>query len=437
MSTHGAASRSRWADGWLYGGLGLPLAFVALPLYVILPDHYTRQFGMPLTTLAALLLGVRLMDALIDPWIGRWVDRQLNHSALTMWRSSAVAAVLLAAGFTALFFPPETISQQPHQLELWCAGALVLTYAAYSVMTVAHQAWGARLGGNEVQRVRIVAWREGLALVGVLLASVLAPMAGLLAMVVCFVGLLAAGLACLARAPRPPTEVHLPRPAQPLWAELIVPWRNRAFVRLLTVFLLNGIAMAIPANLVMFFINDRLQAPAFAPLFLGAYFAAAACSTPLWSRLVGPLGLVRCWALGMGLSVLTFSGAWLVGSGDVALFVLVCVLSGIALGADLALPGALLAGVIQRGGHARAEGAYFGWWNFANKLNLALAAGIAFPVLDQLGYTAGHQEEEALRALSVVYCLVPCLLKLAAGGALYGGLMRPARTNTTPSENLP
>ena len=144
MSTHGAASRSRWADGWLYGGLGLPLAFVALPLYVILPDHYTRQFGMPLTTLAALLLGVRLMDALIDPWIGRWVDRQLNHSALTMWRSSAVAAVLLAAGFTALFFPPETISQQPHQLELWCAGALVLTYAAYSVMTVAHQAWWAR-----------------------------------------------------------------------------------------------------------------------------------------------------------------------------------------------------------------------------------------------------------------------------------------------------
>ena len=31
--------RGGWADGLRYGGLGLPLAFVALPLYVILPNH--------------------------------------------------------------------------------------------------------------------------------------------------------------------------------------------------------------------------------------------------------------------------------------------------------------------------------------------------------------------------------------------------------------
>jgi GPH family glycoside/pentoside/hexuronide:cation symporter len=36
---------------------GLPLAFVALPLYVLLPNHYAREFGMPLATLGAVLLG--------------------------------------------------------------------------------------------------------------------------------------------------------------------------------------------------------------------------------------------------------------------------------------------------------------------------------------------------------------------------------------------
>ena len=33
---------------WRYGLLGLPLAFVALPLYVSLPAHYVREHGLAL-----------------------------------------------------------------------------------------------------------------------------------------------------------------------------------------------------------------------------------------------------------------------------------------------------------------------------------------------------------------------------------------------------
>ena len=31
----------------------LPLAFAALPLYVILPNHYAREFSVPLAALGA------------------------------------------------------------------------------------------------------------------------------------------------------------------------------------------------------------------------------------------------------------------------------------------------------------------------------------------------------------------------------------------------
>ena len=87
-----------------------------------------------------------------------------------------------------------------------------------------------------------------------------------------------------------------------------------------------------------------------------------------------------------------------------------------AQGADLSLPGALLAGVIQREGHSgQLEGGYFGWWNFATKLNLALAAGIALPLLQVFGYTPGSRE---LQALTLAYCLLPCVLKLAAAALL-------------------
>ena len=71
-------------------------------------------------------------------------------------------------------------------------------------------------------------------------------------------------------------------------------------------------------------------------------------------------------------------------------------------------------------GHSgRLEGAYFGWWNFATKLNLALAAGLALPLLALLGYTPGSRDPAALAALSVAYCLLPCVLKAGAAALLY------------------
>ena len=44
-----------WRQGLRYGLLGLPLAFVALPLYVLLPNYYARNFGVPLAGLGLLL----------------------------------------------------------------------------------------------------------------------------------------------------------------------------------------------------------------------------------------------------------------------------------------------------------------------------------------------------------------------------------------------
>ena len=44
-----------------YGLLGLPLAFVALPLYVLWPNHFARAWGVPLAALG-LEPGDRVLD---------------------------------------------------------------------------------------------------------------------------------------------------------------------------------------------------------------------------------------------------------------------------------------------------------------------------------------------------------------------------------------
>ena len=419
-----AASETGWRGGWRqglsYGGLGLPLAFVALPLYVVLPNHYASTFGIPLATLGTLLLGARLLDAVADPWIGHMVDRWFTTGLRRLAWAGVLAALVLALGFRGLFFPAVTGESA---LLWWCGGVLAASYLAYSVLSVIHQAWGARLGGDEAQRARIVGWREALSLVGVLVASVLPSAAGLEASTAVFAVLLALALVASVWAPRPGASARDTAPHQAQTAAVPIaasPWQTPGFRRLLAVFLVNGIASAVPATLVLFFIRDRLQAPAFEPLFLASYFAAGALSMPVWVRLVRRLGLARAWLAGMVLAVAAFAWAALLGAGDVAAFTAVCIASGIALGADLALPGAMLAGVIQRAGHAgRLEGRYFGWWNFATKLNLALAAGIALPLLAAFGYQPGGRDAQALQALTNAYCLLPCALKLAAAGLLH------------------
>jgi glycoside/pentoside/hexuronide:cation symporter, GPH family len=402
-------------DGLAYGLLGLPLAFVALPLYVILPNHYAREFGVPLALLGAILLGARLVDAFIDPLLGRLSDRLFARSAQAVLALGAVSAVILAAGFALLFFPPV---RTPAGLPVWAAAMLMITYTAYSAISVAHQSWGAMLGGDEAQRSRIVAWREAPALVGVVIASVTPVALGLQATTAIFFVALALGWLAWSRAPRPVAR-HAGHPIGrgALW----LPWKQPAFRRLLAVFMLNGIASAVPATLVLFFIQDRLQAaPAMEPVFLGSYFACAALSIPLWLALVARIGLARAWLAGMLLAIVVFGWATQLGAGDNLGFAAVCALSGVALGTDLALPGALLAGLIQRQGQSgQLEGAYFGWWNFATKLNLALAAGLALPLLGLFGYAPGVRDAAGLDALVIAYCVLPCGLKLAAAAALY------------------
>ncbi|MEN9905456.1 MAG: hypothetical protein RLZZ555_2021, partial [Pseudomonadota bacterium] len=387
-----------------YGLLGLPLAFVSLPLYVLLPHHYAREFGLPLATLGALLLAARLADALIDPVLGRWIDRCFRRSARSVQRLGLLAALLLALGLTGLFLPPVSGAAA---LLAWAAAALVLTYSAYSLLAIAHQAWGARLGGDEVERSRIVAWREGAGLFGVVLASALPAWQGLEAMLVVFAASLA--LACLAwwHSPRPLEASAGAAQADAVPASFWRPWQQPAFRGLLGAFVLNGIATAVPATLVLFFIEDRLQAAqAQQPVFLLTYFLAAALGLPLWLRLVRVWGLARCWLIGMGLSVTVFGWAAGLGAGDLAGFWLVCLLSGLALGADLALPGALLAGLLaDTGERDRLAATYFGWWNFATKLNLALAAGLALPLLGWWGYEPGSRSPQGLQALSWAYAV--------------------------------
>jgi Na+/melibiose symporter-like transporter len=108
----------------------------------------------------------------------------------------------------------------------------------------------------------------------------------------------------------------------------------------------------------------------------------------------------------------------LLGPGDYWGFLVICLLSGVALGADLALPASLQADVVDldwlESGRRR-TGLFFAVWSMTTKLSLALAVGIAFPILELAGLRSGGANSAvALGTFAALYGLVAVAIKLAA-----------------------
>jgi glycoside/pentoside/hexuronide:cation symporter, GPH family len=407
-----------------YGALGLPLAMAALPIYVHVPKFYADTLGLSLASVGGMLLASRLFDAVQDPLLGWWSDRHRAKNG-TRWFFIGIGAPMLALGMFGLFNPPVS---GPNVLSWWLVANLVLVYTAFSVVTVSYQAHGAEIADDPVGRTRVTAWREGFSLLGVFIAAALPEFlkqnagdrAGFSQFSFVFAPLvLLAAAITIYRSP--PAHARVP-PAAPMFGALVLPFRNAHFRRLLFIFVLNGIAASIPATLVLFFIQDVVKRPDLTAFFLIAYFAAGAAGLPMWVWLSRRIGKGRSWLAAMILSICAFVWAFFLGANEVLPFFIICVMSGVGLGADLALPPSILADVIdldEERGAGRNEGAYFGLWNLVTKLNLALAAGVALPLLEGFGYAPSTANApRALFTLAAVYALLPCILKACAALAL-------------------
>ncbi|MFZ6657985.1 MFS transporter [Undibacterium sp. TJN19] len=395
-----------------YAWFAFPLTMVALPIYVYVPQFYADRFGMSLSMIGTVLLLTRVFDAFIDPYVGGLIDRRPAGRSYALY--ILLALPLLILGFFGLFHPPKMLSKLAFA---WFFFSLLIVYSGFSLASIAYQSWGAALTQEPGQRVRLTAFREAFGLFGVMSAAMITQFASVTTLSAVLTLFLLATTWLLIRN----TQV-IARAADVMHASLALRelFGNSCFRALFIVFVVNGIAAAIPATLFLFFTKDRLQLAHLSGVLLLLYFLAAAISMPFWNRLSQSLGEVRAWLFGILLSVLSFVGVVALGPGDAIAFSAICILSGVSLGADLALPPAILAGVIHAAGHSgKNEASYFGVWNWASKMNLALAAGLSLPLLEYLGYAPGVTSSSGLLALSLAYAALPCLLKLIAAYLLW------------------
>ena len=399
------------AEAWAYATPGFAVAFAALPLYLLTPQLYAGDLGLPLAAVGLVLMGTRLVDAITDPLIGRLIDRTTG-ARFRRWLVPAL--LVLAASFVALVLPPAhwVADKNTEALLFWMGGTALLVSLSNSAAILAHQSWAIAEAIDPAEQRAWVAARETVGLAGLILAAGLAAQQMTLAMATVLLMATAASLWAVRRVPCGTREpVHAPRPAALPLAALF----HRAYVRLLGALGVNALANAIPATLFLFFVADKLGlSSAWSAALLVIYFVSAALSIGFWSRLIARLGPRRTWQIAMTVSIVAFSGAVFLGPGQAAAFGLICVVTGIALGAELTCPSLLIGQLIAARGHqGQAEGQYFGYWSLLNKLALAFAAGLSLPLLQAFGYTPGSPSEPPL-ALQLTYAAIPCGLKLLA-----------------------
>lgn len=392
--------------GWsLFAAL---IAMAGLPIYIHAPKYYVDSYGVSLAALGGVLALLRLFDVVQDPVLG-WLA-EAGRARRGLW--VALAAGVMALSMLGLFAVPPPVAPL-----LWFAITLTGLFSAFSFLTITFYAEGvakaAALGPQG--HLRLAGWREGGSLAGVCVAAV-APvaLAGLTGSPFAAFAALFVGLAVLATFAmrnqwlgqgggfENPLAAFRPALSDPLAR------------RLLLIALLNAAPVAVTSTLFLFFVESRLAAPGTEGPLLLLFFLAAALSTPLWSRGAQAYGAKRVLLAGMALAIASFLWAASLGAGDTLAFAVICAASGAALGADMVLLPALFArrlGQLGQGGEAAA----FGLWSFVSKLSLALAAATLLPALQAAGFTPGQENApSALYALSVLYALVPCALKVLA-----------------------
>jgi len=408
-----AAPKRTWRT--LYALPAFVLALPTIPAFVLLPTFYAETMGLGLATVGAIFLGLRLLDVISDPILG-WASDQVPAHLGKRKLPIAIGAVVAGPALIMIFSPPPDVGLM--YLTFW--GALL--YVGWTAVQIPYVAWAVDLEPEYQARASLNGLREGAGLLGILATGAMGVIFAeqtqnerfaLMAWITVILGAGVIGIAL--------RFVPERRPLRDLRARaLTFPWGNKVFLRVIIAWFINGLANGLPAVCLPLFMVHILQADEQTQaVLLFIYFLFAVFGIGIWVFLARRWSKHRVWATTMILTCVVFAYVPFLSAGDAFAFGVICALTGMTLGSDLALPPAIQADCADwdrlRYQHERTA-TLFAYWSMATKLALGAAVGLAFPVLGALGLDGDTVAPPAiaLTALVVIYAALPIVLKIAA-----------------------
>lgn len=416
-----------WTEKTAYAAPAFALAVVGIPVYVYIPKFYTDVLGVHVTAMGAILLFVRLCDAVTDPAIGMISDR-LRTPFGRRRPLIAAGALLTGAAILFLFNPPRLDADTA---TIWFLVLIFLLFLFWSVIIVPYESLGPELTFDYDERTTLFGMRDGALIAGTLVAAA-SPAAikwtlhlpagnpgerdtffflSIIYVPLIFVSAFWCVMTFRERA------VNIISRSENILEQLRSSLRNRPFRILLFSYVISAIGNNLPATLILYYVEYVLHSTR-ADLFLILYFVTGILFLPLWVAGARRFEKKTMWLWAMAVNTGAFSGVFFLGPGDELLYGVLIFLSGTGFGATLAIPSAIQADVIDYDEllfRERREGLYIGVWSIAKKMAAAFGVGAGLVLLGTSGYTPNlKQSQTVIFSLRVLYALVPCLCNAVA-----------------------
>jgi len=409
--------------GWrlgVFASIAFPSVGMTLPLSIFLPPFYTKTLGLGLAEVGFVFMLVRGFDIITDPLMGIIGDRfESRWGRRRHWLVIALPFMML--GVFMAFMPQGTPS-------IWYLGFwLVVLYAGTTMKTISHTAWAAELSPNYNERSRIAGFNSFAGYTGSLL--ILAPLAYLEYSgtppagheALSFFGTMAlifAPICVFAAVGTVGERKTAPSPRISLFKGLALVLKNPHMRWLLLADASAAIPGSVMSGLFIFYQAELVGNAQFNSLALIGFFVAHIIGVPIWVRLAFKVGKHRAFGISALCFCVTTSLFFFPEDGDVALFITLLFMTGLAHSGLQFLIRAMGADVVDydnvKSGGQR-TGLYFALLAITAKAGGAIAIGITYPLLALVGFDAqGDNSEETKFAFRMIYVIVPTLAMILA-----------------------
>jgi len=177
-------------------------------------------------------------------------------------------------------------------------------------------------------------------------------------------------------------------------------------------------ANSLTVGLTVLFVTHIIGAPELIGAFVGLVILSSAFFLPIWVWISKRYSKKRAWTMSLITGSLVLATTPFLNQGDIIPFATLCAVLGAAIGCDAIMPTSILADIVYDGEETRDQrhaGLYLAMKNSVSKLTFIAPMGLAFPILDGVGFVSGEDNSSsALTTLLFFYAALPILLRLIA-----------------------
>lgn len=401
----------------------VPVYMMLIPMYII-QGIYAKYYGIALTSLAAIGLVSRLLDAVSDPLVGYWSDRYyVKYGSRKPFIVIGGLGVLVCAYF--IYLPPDQVSV------LYCAIWFIAIYTAFTVFEIPHVSWPCDLSPDSSNRTRLFSYRVfanycglivfyGIPLLPFFVSSEMTPDTLAFSFYVAALLMVPCLIQALRRVPngnhRPEME-PLPKAqaAMGIKQTLHIIVSNTPFLLFLLAFVCSMFGAYMWIGLIFIYVDVHLgMGEQFAKMFFVA-FIAALLMTPLWHRIIVRFGNKKAWMVGALLSIgsLILTGMLEVGNTSFAQLITLKIMQTCGLVCMGIVVPSMLSDIVDysrwKSGSDTHTASYFSIKVFFDKVILAAGPALALAITGWGGFdaTAAVNSETAIASLKLAIVWIP------------------------------